>query len=84
MNARLFATAKDDYASTGVEGVVHHFIAEASQNIHRLRFSAPSNPRHPSSEKEHGPLQRERERERESKREREREREKERRRGRDI
>lgn len=26
----------------GVEGVVHHFIAEASQNIHRLHFSPPT------------------------------------------
>lgn len=34
----------DDYASTGVEGVVHHFIAEASQNIHGLHFSPPENP----------------------------------------
>lgn len=43
LSATLSLTRDGDYASTGVEGVVHHFIAEASQNIHRLRFSPPEN-----------------------------------------
>lgn len=71
--ARLSATLSrdDEYASTGVEGVVHHFIAEASQNIHRLHFSPPENPmafligKRTTVDEER---KRERERERESRR----------------
>lgn len=61
----------------GVEGVVHHFIAEASQNIHRLHFSPPENGI-PHRKKNHGGWRKE-----ERARERTREREKGRR-GRDI
>lgn len=43
VKARLHGgfAAKDDYASTMVEGVVHHFIPEACRNIHRLHLPAP-------------------------------------------